>query len=178
MNQRKQLMRILMVFIFIMVLFSCSKQTEKTIDDNMLKWANRKMLLQPEDSLFSGRSYLSVYSEIYDLTDKTKHLLTSTISIRNTNSNDSIFITKADYFNTQGELIRSYVNSPVYLTPLETVEIVIHRRDSLGGSGANFIFEWAVKNPKYEPLFETVMIWTTGNQGISFITQGKNYSNY
>ena len=170
-------MRVSIFCIVFLFLFSCSSEKESNTFDT-LNWSKRKVILHPEDSLISGRSYLSVYSDIYDLTDKTKHLLTSTVSIRNTNSNDSIFITKAEYYNTQGEPIRSYINFPVYLSPLETVEIVIHRRDSLGGSGANFMFEWAVKDPKYEPLFEAVMIWTTGNQGISFTTQGKNYPNH
>ncbi len=167
-------------FIFLLVLLftiSCTQEKKGSGNDS-LSWQTRKILLQKSDSLFSGRTYLSVYSDIYDLTDKTKHLLTSTVSIRNTSLADSVFITKADYFDTKGELIRSYVDSPVYLTPLETIEIVIHRRDSLGGSGANFIFDWVVKDPKYEPLFESVMIWTTGNQGISFATQGKNFPNY
>ncbi|MCG6189221.1 DUF3124 domain-containing protein [Maribellus maritimus] len=163
------------IFLLILVfLFSCSKEKENKIGES-LGWSKREISLPTNNSLSTGRSYLSVYSDIYDLTDETKHLLTSTVSIRNTSVNDSIFVTKADYFNTHGKLIRSYVDSPVYLTPMETVEIVIHRRDNLGGSGANFIFEWAVKNPKYEPLFEAVMIWTTGNQGISFTTSGKNY---
>ncbi|QGY42392.1 DUF3124 domain-containing protein [Maribellus comscasis] len=163
-------------FLILVFLFSCSNEKENKIGES-LSWSKREISLPQNNSLSTGRSYLSVYSDIYDLTDETKHLLTSTVSIRNTSVNDSIFVTKADYFNTHGKLIRSYVDSPVYLTPMETVEIVIHRRDNLGGSGANFIFEWAVKNPKYEPLFEAVMIWTTGNQGISFTTKGKNYPN-
>jgi hypothetical protein len=169
-------MRFFFFSLVLLLFLSCSPEKEQKKSDSF-HWAKRKIVMQGSDSLFSGRSYLSVYSDIYDLTDETKHLLTSTVSIRNTSLTDSLFITKADYFNTRGELIRPYLENPVYLTPLETVEIVIHRRDESGGSGANFIFEWASKNPEYEPLFEAVMIWTTGTQGISFVTRGKNYPN-
>lgn len=170
-------MRILLFLPALLLLVSCHQEKE-TQPANSLNWEKRKVTTPLPDTLFSGRSYLSVYSEIYDLTEETKHLLTSTVSIRNTSLSDSLFITQADYFNTEGNLIRSYVETPIYLTPLETIEIVIHRRDSTGGSGANFIFEWATKNATYEPLFEAVMIWTTGNQGISFVTRGKNFLYY
>jgi hypothetical protein len=127
------------------------------------------------ENFIYGSTYLAVYSDIYDLTEESTHLLTATISIRNTNDKDSIFITRADYFNTKGKMVRSYINNPVYLTPLETIEIIIPRRDTLGGSGAKFIFEWAIPDKKHEPLFESVMIWTTGNQGISFTSRGINF---
>jgi len=41
---------------------------------------------------------------------------------------------------------------------LETVEIIIEDRDMEGGSGANFVFDWAIENDKNPPLFEAVMI--------------------
>ena len=61
---------------------------------------------------------------------------------------------------------------PIYVLPLETIEIVIEDRDIEGGSGANFVFEWAMKNKKNPPLFEAVMISTYGDQGLSFTTRG------
>jgi hypothetical protein len=44
----------------------------------------------------------------------------------------------AKYYNTQGTLLRSYFEHPIYLAPLETVEIVIDEGDREGGTGANF----------------------------------------
>lgn len=88
-------------------------------------------------------------------------------------SEDSLFLTGAGYYNTKGENIRSYVSSPVFLVPLETIEIVIPRKDTHGGTGGNFLFDWAVRPAAPDPLFEAVMIWTTGNQGISFMTRGE-----
>jgi 5,10-methenyltetrahydromethanopterin hydrogenase len=79
---------------------------------------------------------------------------------------------KADYINTIGENIRQYIKKPIYLKPLETIEIVINEQDIEGGSGANFIFDWTMKNEKNPPLFEAVMISTYGQQGLSFTTRG------
>lgn len=153
------------------LLFSCAQPTKKE-KPLRVNWESRAASLPTTDSLVLGSSYLSVYSEIYDLTDETTHLLTATVSIRNISLSDSIFILSADYYDTHGSLIRRYVERPVYVLPMETLEIVIHRRDESGGTGANFNFDWATHNHRPEPLFEAVMIWTTGNQGISFTTQG------
>ena len=86
---------------------------------------------------------------------------------------DSIYIHHAEYYNTHGELIRSYFEEPIYLSPLETVEIVIDEKDKEGGTGANFIFDWASTSEENEPFFEAVMISTAGQQGLSFTTEGK-----
>ena len=138
-----------------------------------VNWEKRKANNMLSDSLLSGSTYLSVYSEIYSLSEHLTHDLTSTISIRNTSKTDSIFITKAEYFNTHGETIRTYFNDPIYLTPLETVSIVIDEKDREGGVGANFIFDWKIKKSTSEPLFEGIMISTSGSQGLSFTTKGQ-----
>lgn len=166
-------MKAIIPFLLIVLLFSCSQSPEKK-KPIRVNWESRVTEMPFADSLTFGSSYLSVYSEIYDFSDETTHLLTSTVSIRNVNLNDSIYILSADFYNTQGKLIRSYIKDPIYVLPMETLEIVIDYHDIEGGTGGNFNFNWAVKNKHEEPLFEAVMIWTTGHQGISFTTRGVN----
>ncbi len=79
---------------------------------------------------------------------------------------------KADYYNTHGDLIRSYIKKPVYVKPMETIEVVIGQEDKEGGTGANFLFDWATTETAHAPVFEAVMISTSGQQGLSFTTQG------
>ena len=160
---------------FILILFILSACNKKPADNAFkpIDWEKRSTETLPPDSLHTGSTYLSVYSEIYEMNEKTTHQLTATVSMRNTSLTDSVYITKADYYNTGGDLIRSYLTSPVYLKPLETIEIVIYKADTSGGTGANFIFDWAIPRAEHEPLFEAVMVWTTGHQGISFVTGGK-----
>ncbi len=135
-------------------------------------WSDRATTLNPSDSLQGGVTYLSVYSEIYSYTAELTFPLTATVSIHNTSLTDSVFIKKADYYNTDGKLIRSYVENPIYVKPLETLQIVIDETDEEGGTGANFIFDWAVQKESNEPYFEAVMISTSGQQGMSFTTKG------
>lgn len=163
---------LLLLLSAVILLFSCEdKKVEtplKTID-----WQTKVLTYKLPDSLLSGSSYLSIYSQIYSETEHLTHDLTATVSIRNTSRTDTIFITKADYFNTKGVNIRHYIDETIYLKPLETAAIVINERDKEGGTGANFIFDWKVKKNTTEPLFEGIMISTSGSQGLSFTTQGK-----
>lgn len=165
--------KLLLIFLSVLVL-SCTEKAPKEVSSvDPVNWSNRKASLSASDSLVQGISYLSVYSEIYSETEHRTHNLTSTISMRNTNLRDPIYISKAEYFDTKGSAIRTYFDFPIYIKPMETVEIVIDEKDQSGGTGANFLFHWAIKPTSNEPYFEGVMISTSGQQGLSFTTQGK-----
>ena len=124
------------------------------------------------DSLRYGSTYLSVYSEIYERTQDHTHQLTCTVSMRNISSTDTCYITSSRYYSTAGTLIKAYIEQPIALKPLETLEIIIARDDAGGGSGGNFVFEWATPSRAPSPLFEAIMISTFGQQGLSFATTG------
>ena len=85
---------------------------------------------------------------------------------------DTVHILKADYYNTVGINVRQYLKNDVFLKPLETVEIIIEEYDMEGGSGANFVFDWAMKNDINPPLFEAVMISPYEQHGLAFTTRG------
>ena len=165
-------MKNIIKIIFIILFFS-SCQGEK--EQRFVKSSDlesRKTETTSFNDLVQGKSYLPVYSHIYHRFENRIFDLTITVSIRNTSINDSIYILKADYYNTNGDNIRKYLQSPIYVKPMETIEIIIDEDDKEGGSGANFIFDWAIKNDKSPPLFEAVMISTSGKQGLSFSTKG------
>lgn len=155
-----------------LVISACSG---KKIDDYPVKqadWTSKQVHIGNMDQYARGTTYLPVYSHIYHIHEHRTFDLTITVSIRNMSTSDTIYILKADYFNTIGENIRQYVKKPIYMNPLETIEIVIREQDNEGGSGANFVFDWATKKGKTPPLFEAVMISTNGQQGLSFTTRG------
>ncbi|WP_378187109.1 DUF3124 domain-containing protein [Aquimarina sp. W85] len=159
---------------FVCIAIVCSCTTVDTPDDIApIDWQSRLVEKLPLDSLRTGTTYLSVYSQIYSITQHRKHNLTATISLRNTSPLDTLYIDKALYYDTHGKLIRSYIKKSIFIAPLETVEIVIDEIDKSGGTGANFIFDWTVIAKSTDPLFEGIMISTSGQQGLSFTTQGK-----
>jgi len=117
--------------------------------------------------------YVPAYSHIYSGNREKPFLLTVTLSIRNIDPEHEIKITIVDYYETQGKLLKKYLDKPVALSPLESLRYVIAESDKSGGSGANFIVEWKSEKPANPPIVESVMIGTKTQQGISFISRGQ-----
>ena len=170
-NLIRKFLKISIFSCLIVQLYGCQEEVKTEVDTQRNQF-QRNITHSIPDSLVLGSSYLSVYSQIYNESEHKTYNLTATVSIRNVNSKDTIYIDNAEYFNTRGNAIRKYFKNTVYLAPMETVEIVIEENDKEGGTGANFHFDWRIKPSSNEPLFEAVMISSFG-QGLSFTTQGK-----
>ncbi len=125
------------------------------------------------DLLYRDTVYIPIYSDIYSETKDVKFNLTATLSIRNTSLVDTIYIDDIDYYDTNGQLVRHYlVDQTLELSPMQSIEYVIEEDDTEGGTGANFIINWAANSRHVTPIFQGVMISTNGQQGISFLTEG------
>ncbi|WP_299334998.1 DUF3124 domain-containing protein [uncultured Psychroserpens sp.] len=158
--------------VLILLFFSCNEKKEIS-SINPENWSKRAINLSTKDSLEFGKSYLSVYSQIYSNTEHRTHNLTAMVSMRNTSELDSIYLLKAEYYDTHGKSVRKYFDSPIFLAPMETTEIIIDEIDISGGTGSNFIIEWEIPKNCPEPIFEGIMTSTMGQQGLSFTTQAK-----
>ncbi len=169
-------MKIIWLFLLVLTL-GCSQEEKSTAvqQKNIHRedWSKRAANIAETDSLVFGETYLSVYSEMYSFSQKQKFNLTGMISMRNVSETDTIYLLRADYYDTAGTKIRSYFDHPVYLRPMETVEIVIAHDDVEGGTGSNFLFEWKTPPGDPEPLFEGVMNSMQGNRGVAFVTHGR-----
>lgn len=152
-------------------LMACGEAPERS-SVSPVNWQRRMARSPLPGGLQEGSTYLSVYSEIYSESEHRTFSLTATVSMRNTSRTDTVYIHRAEYFNTNGTPIRSYFDRPIFIAPLETVEIIIDEADLEGGTGANFIFDWAVLPENPAPHFESVMISTYGQQGLSFTATG------
>ncbi|MFH1883369.1 MAG: DUF3124 domain-containing protein [Planctomycetota bacterium] len=117
--------------------------------------------------------YVPAYSHIYSGNNEKPFLLTVTLSIRNIDPKHQIKIIIIDYYETQGKLLKKYLDKTVILNPLESLRYVIPERDKSGGSGANFIVEWKSDIFVNPPIVESIMIGTQTQQGISFTSRGR-----
>ena len=162
---------ILVVAVMAFVAVSCKNEASK-LPVTKVNWEARNATTNLPDSLENGSTYLSVYSQIYSGSQERLVDLTATISMRNPNTKDTLFVNTIDYYNTHGERIRSYIQEPIFILPMETVEIIIEHRDNEGGTGANIIFDWGKTPVAADPVFEAVMISTYGQIGLSFVTHG------
>tara|TARA_R110002111_G_scaffold6850_2_gene28737 strand:+ start:690 stop:1202 length:513 start_codon:yes stop_codon:yes gene_type:complete len=164
--------KIIVLFLVLYGFYSC----ENHIGDEefeKINWKARQATIPNADSLEIGTSYLSVYSQIYSYSQHKTYNLTAMVSLRNTSVTDSIYLYNVDYYDTHGTLLKPYIKNPVFLAPMETLDIVINEADITGGTGSNFIFDWKTPKNCSEPIFEGVMTSTAGQQGLSFITQAK-----
>lgn len=117
--------------------------------------------------------YVPAYSHIYSGNKERPFLLTITLSIRNIDTKRKIKINSVDYYATQGELLKRYIDEPILLEPLESIRYVVAQRDESGGSGANFIVKWESEVPVNKPIIEAIMIGTQMQQGVSFTSRGR-----
>src|SRR3954463_11266148 len=117
--------------------------------------------------------YVPAYSSVRLGSGKGTLDLATTLSIHNTSAETALVVLRADYFDTSGNLIHRYVPEPIAVRPLGTVEAFVSAEDTRGGSGANFIGEWAADGANAEPLIEAVMVGSSGTQGFAFVSRGK-----
>jgi hypothetical protein len=117
--------------------------------------------------------YVPAYSDIPFRDATRRYQLAVTLSIRNTDWVQPIRVTSVRYFDTEGRLLHTYVEQPLRLAPLAATTLVVAEHDIRGGAGASFLVEWRAEVAVHTPVVETVMIGTSGTQGISFVSPGR-----
>ncbi|MBI4775110.1 MAG: DUF3124 domain-containing protein [Deltaproteobacteria bacterium] len=125
-------------------------------------------------SLSRGQTvYAPIYSHIYSGDKEQPFYLAATLSIRNVDPNHQITITKVDYYDSAGSLLKKYLEKAVVLDPMASTRYVVKESDKTGGSGANFLVQWKSEKMVNPPIVESVMIGAQRQQGISFTSRGK-----
>lgn len=130
-------------------------------------------------SLSKGQTlYLPIYSHVWHGNlDKAgvplKSLVSALVSIRNTDSKRAIRVTSAHYYDTRGKLLAEYVSQPKTIGPMGTYEMYVERKESAGGSGANFLITWQADTPVNPPIVEALHADIQGHKTLSFITTAR-----
>jgi len=119
--------------------------------------------------------YLPIYSHIWHGEvgrdgKPARTLVSVSVSIRNTDPAQSIRVTSAQYFDTDGKRLKEYFPKPVVIGPMGTREIFISRSDDSGGSGANFIVVWNSDAAVSPPIVQAVHVDLPGGRSVVFTT--------
>lgn len=128
--------------------------------------------------------YVPVYSTIHhgnlDSSGKAdSDLMSVLVSVRNTDPKESIRVMSAPYYSTDGKLIRDYLPAPRVVPPFGTLELFVERRESQGGSGANFVVRWEAEKadkPVTPPIIEALHTRFQAGRTLGFISRGKAIS--
>ena len=128
----------------------------------------------PTDKLtVSGGFYVPAYSSVSMSQGKLRVDFSVTLSVHNASETQPLVLKRIVYFNTAGEMVESYLKSPVALKPLATVEVFIPTTDIRGGTGANFIVDWAATGEITEPVVEALMVGGVANAHYAFLSPGR-----
>lgn len=122
--------------------------------------------------------YVSIYSHLYAGPKAITYNLASMLSIRNTDPKFSISLTRADYYNSEGKLVKRYLKKPITLKPLASKHFYIQEYDESGGSGANFIAKWHSREMVNKPIIEGIMTGLRSGQGVSFRCPGQEITEH
>jgi len=167
-------MKIFILPVLLLTLFlSC--QNKERITDSRINYPSHNYTYVKLDTTslkYREMVYVPVYSDIYYLDGTKRFLLTTTISARNISLKDSAYVLSAVYNDSFGKLLRSFTTTPILLKPLESIEFVIEDKEDKGGAGASFIVDWGGNINSGQLFFQSVMIGTSGQQGISFTANG------
>src|SRR3982075_1018914 len=96
-----------------------------------------------------------------------------TLSVHNASETRPLVLKRIAYFDTSGKMVENYLKAPVALKPFSTIEVFIPATDVRGGTGANFVVDWAATGEIAEPAVEALMVGGIGAGHYAFISQGR-----
>jgi hypothetical protein len=167
---KKNLMFLFLVAVLPLALVGCHDVQEGLVPGNYdiekIGTANNREYFEDETI------YVPIYSSLFNSQSALNYKLTATLSIHNIDPDNSIEVVRADYYDTNGDLVQSYLDDVLVLEPLDVAQIVLQEEND-GGTGAKFIVEWVSETDVVSPIVEAVMVTIKGGQGISFISPGR-----
>jgi Protein of unknown function (DUF3124) len=129
--------------------------------------------LPSENLTVTGSFYVPVYSSVSMSQGKLRGDFSVTLSIHNASESRPLVLKRIAYFDTVGKMVESYLKAPIALKPFSTIEVFIAATDVRGGTGANFVVDWAATSEIAEPAVEALMLGSVGNGHYAFISQGR-----
>jgi hypothetical protein len=121
----------------------------------------------------SGAFYIPAYSSVSMSQGKMRADFSVTLSIHNASETRPLVLKRIAYFDTGGKMVENYLKAPIALKPFSTVEVFVPTTDVRGGTGANFVVDWAATGEIAEPVVEALMVGGLGSGHYAFISQGR-----
>ncbi|MGJ4996504.1 DUF3124 domain-containing protein [Bradyrhizobium sp. HKCCYLS3077] len=120
-----------------------------------------------------GAVYVPVYSSVAMTPGKIQADFSVTLSVHNASEQRPLILRRINYYDTAGKLVQAHLTEPVALKPFATIEVFVPTKDTRGGTGANFVIDWAATGEIAEPVVEALMVGGIGAGHYAFISQGR-----
>lgn len=129
----------------------------------------------PEDMVIAKRQwvYVPAYARVNSSDAKHSFALAVTVTVRNTDLENPIFVRTVRYYSESGILMKELVSTPLRVAPMAMVAFPMEQFDRSDGIGANFLVEWVAETVVNEPIIEALMVSQAGEKGFSFATSGR-----
>ncbi len=137
------------------------------------RFASSLTALPSEKLGVTGSFYVPAYSSVSMSQSKLRADFSVTLSVHNASETRPLVLRRIAYFDTGGRMVESYLKAPVALKPFSTIEVFVPTTDVRGGTGANFVVDWAATAEIAEPVVEALMVGGLGNGHYAFISQGR-----
>jgi len=172
-------MKLVKIIMFSLVIISCTEERKIVKAEKIPQAVEFRPVENYRSQKLSGQLvYVPIYSSIYNQYAENILHMTAILSIRNISPKGEIIIKKIDYYDTNGKLIKNYIDEPFSLGKMSTKDFVIAENDLDGGTGANFLVEWESKKKVSIPIIESVMLGNSGTKGFSFSSRGKEVESH
>lgn len=145
-------------------------ETSGSIEQN---FAGSLTTMPTEGLAVTGSIYVPVYSSVAMSQGKVRADFSVTLSVHNASESRPLVVKRIAYFDTAGRMVESYLKSPIAIKPFSTVEVFIATTDVRGGTGANFVVDWAATSEIAEPVVEALMIGGVGAGHYAFVSVGR-----
>lgn len=136
-------------------------------------FADSLTAMPKEELSVSGGFYVPAYSSVAMSQGRLRVDFSVTLSVHNASETQPLVVRRIAYFDTSGKMVESYLKAPVALKPLATVSVFIPTDDVRGGTGANFLVDWAASGEIAEPVVEALMVGGVANAHYAFVSQGR-----
>src|ERR1700761_6824171 len=136
-------------------------------------FTNSLTTLPTDAPTVSGAFYVPVYSSVSMSQGKLRADFSVTLSVHNASETRPLVLKRIAYFDTSGKMVENFLKSPIALKPFSTIEVFIATTDTRGGTGANFVVDWAAAGEIAEPAVEALMVGGVGSGHYAFISQGR-----
>jgi len=99
--------------------------------------------------------------------------LTTNLVIHNTDLKHPITIVKADYYNSNGKLLKSFVSEPLEIKPMAATHFFIRIEEKSEDWGTIVLIRWQSDFMVNEPIVDSVTFSFLGNKSILIKNQSK-----
>jgi hypothetical protein len=166
-NYDSMIRKVILLLSLSMVLLACQPNKFK------LQYEHQNVLYINQSDLpdleINESVYVPAYSDLYYESYEKKTFFTVILSLRNISFTDTLYFTGINYYSSQGNLLRKYIDKVLVLRPMESMEYIVEESEKEGGTGANFVVDYSAKGTlKNEPFIESIMMGNLDNYRFAF----------